>query len=311
MDNFVIVPSIGFLAVSRDGRVLNMRTGKLLSTRPNKAIGYVLIKTSVEGRRFYFYLHRLLGEVFLKVPDNMNIADLEINHKDSDRANNDLDNLEWVTGSENINHAQEFGMKNDCVSSVIKNITTGEEIKFISLSQLASFLGLALLQVLRSLNGSKAGKQNRRGFIFKRDDGSPWPECDISQIQVDTWAFKLRYQSFTTSGVLTDFFSRAEVARYYGVKEATLPLSGDFYIGTDLLTASLVNVEIDGTSKAIGRNSYSKKSIKVSNTKLDTVTIFDTLRSAAKHVKMKVGTLSRRLLFNKMTIINEFIVETA
>lgn len=54
-----------------------------------------------------FYQHRLLGEHFIPNPENKP----EINHIDGNRCNNSLNNLEWVTSSENKQHAINTGLK--------------------------------------------------------------------------------------------------------------------------------------------------------------------------------------------------------
>lgn len=51
------------------------------------------------------YIHRLVAKHFLDNPDNLP----QVNHKDCDKSNNHVDNLEWISGSDNIKHAHEEG----------------------------------------------------------------------------------------------------------------------------------------------------------------------------------------------------------
>ena len=89
------------------GEVFNTITGKRLegSIRLN---GYKEYRLSKNNQKQGFYAHRLVAEHFIPNPENLPI----INHKDGDKLNNCVDNLEWVSYSENSEHAY----KNNLVS---------------------------------------------------------------------------------------------------------------------------------------------------------------------------------------------------
>lgn len=72
------------------------------------ANGYCRVTLSVNRKRKQVYLHRLLAEHFLPNPDNLP----QVNHKDGNKLNNDLDNLEWCTVQENTIHAYRHGLIN-------------------------------------------------------------------------------------------------------------------------------------------------------------------------------------------------------
>jgi hypothetical protein len=55
-----------------------------------------------------FRLHILVAQVFIDNPDNKE----HVNHKDGNRANNTVSNLEWATRSENMQHAYDIGLNN-------------------------------------------------------------------------------------------------------------------------------------------------------------------------------------------------------
>ena len=65
--------------------------------------GYKKVRLSNgDGSRKVFSVHRLILEAF---EPNPNSDKLQVNHKDGDKTNNALSNLEWTTCKENINHA--------------------------------------------------------------------------------------------------------------------------------------------------------------------------------------------------------------
>lgn len=63
--------------------------------------GYVRVGLSKNGKVTKIRIHRLVAETFIPNPNNLK----QINHIDGDKTNNNINNLEWVTPSENIKHA--------------------------------------------------------------------------------------------------------------------------------------------------------------------------------------------------------------
>lgn len=96
--------------VTEDGRVYSDFMKKYLSTMLDKD-GYVKVRlTSTDNRRHRYSIHRLVMENYCPV-ENMN--SLQINHKDGNKQNNNLSNLEWCTCQENINHACVNGLRHN------------------------------------------------------------------------------------------------------------------------------------------------------------------------------------------------------
>jgi len=65
--------------------------------------GYLIGRVDRKDR----YLHRLVAAAFIKNPENKP----EVNHKDGNKKNNNVSNLEWVTSSENKKHAYNTGLR--------------------------------------------------------------------------------------------------------------------------------------------------------------------------------------------------------
>jgi hypothetical protein len=70
-----------------------------------KANGYKTVDLSKEGKVKTTSVHRIVAEAFLPNHDGLRF----VNHKDSNRTNNAVSNLEWVTSSENRLHGMEKG----------------------------------------------------------------------------------------------------------------------------------------------------------------------------------------------------------
>ncbi|WP_176167265.1 NUMOD4 domain-containing protein [Mesobacillus jeotgali] len=84
--------------IRRDGYV-NKVLEKLLS--PVIAEGYLIISLYKNNKGKKFYVHKLVAEAFIPNPDNKSF----VNHIDRDRSNSNVQNLEWVTQRENIQHS--------------------------------------------------------------------------------------------------------------------------------------------------------------------------------------------------------------
>lgn len=97
------VPEFEHLIVYRCGCIKNIKTGKTL--KPYKrTTGYAAIKLYKEGRTKRWAIHRLVMHVFLGP------SALQVNHRDGNKLNNQLDNLEYITARENMRHARKLGL---------------------------------------------------------------------------------------------------------------------------------------------------------------------------------------------------------
>lgn len=81
-----------------DGTVVNSKGLKLQPTKSNS--GYYYVTLYNEGVPIKYYVHRLVAEHFLE-PSNLT----KVNHKDCNKLNNNLSNLEWCSTSQNTQHA--------------------------------------------------------------------------------------------------------------------------------------------------------------------------------------------------------------
>lgn len=88
--------------VTDDGRVWSERIQKYLSPQYDKN-GYVKVQMrSTDDKSHRYSVHRLVLENFKPV---QGMEKLQVNHKDGNKLNNNLNNLEWTTCEENITHA--------------------------------------------------------------------------------------------------------------------------------------------------------------------------------------------------------------
>ena len=103
----------GLYEVSNMGNVRNVRRNKLLRlSKTNNR--YIRVSLCKNGIKTGLTVHRLVTEAFLPNPDNLP----EVNHKDEDKTNNRVENLEWCDHKYNMNYgtrnirAKETAIKN-------------------------------------------------------------------------------------------------------------------------------------------------------------------------------------------------------
>lgn len=132
----------GYYEVSNHGKVkgvdryityrngaLHFVPGKELS-RCDTSEGYLVVVLSKNGKCKNFMVHRLVATAFLDNPDDL----YAVNHKDGDKHNNHVDNLEWCTLEYNNIHAMTNGLA-PATHLVAINQKTGYVLECLSAKQ--------------------------------------------------------------------------------------------------------------------------------------------------------------------------------
>lgn len=130
----------GKYIITTTGKVFNNYTGQLMKTRLIKGYPHVGLRIydGQTSKQKLFKVHRLVAEYFLPNPNNYPI----VNHKDGNKLNADVSNLEWTTFEGNINHAIRTGLINTSWTKELGAvaITLIEDYKWSS-SEVANLLG--------------------------------------------------------------------------------------------------------------------------------------------------------------------------
>lgn len=93
--------------IDENGNVYNKTTNKYLKGSIGEN-GYLYYRLSKEGQKKMFYAHRLVAETFIPNPNNLPV----VNHIDNNKLNNNINNLEWVSYSENTQYWKNNFCKN-------------------------------------------------------------------------------------------------------------------------------------------------------------------------------------------------------
>ena len=105
--------------VSKNGSMQFIK-GRILKLRTDKC-GYLHVVLSKNNKVKAYLVHRIIAETFLPNTDNLP----QVNHKDENKLNNVVSNLEWCTHEYNVN----YGTRNERMSkNLTNNIYTSREV---------------------------------------------------------------------------------------------------------------------------------------------------------------------------------------
>ena len=164
MKNIIIDNISTSYFITEDGKCYNSITNKYLKGQENYKNHYFTYNlTMPDGSKKRCYAHRLVANAYLEPPA---AQDAQINHKDGNKLNNCIDNLEWVTPQENAQYAIKAQLRkfehvfcfNEDKKLVAEYLTIPEASKAVGLSP--AIISQELNKEIKTLSG---------GFYWSRE----------------------------------------------------------------------------------------------------------------------------------------------
>lgn len=159
---------IGEYIVYSDGNIYSKYFRKMMFQKPTTNIWYKqysVRKSAKSGRpRKMVLLHRVIAEAFIPNPENLP----EVNHKDGNKRNNHIENLEWCSHMENMTHAHSNGLIVNVLRGT-KNVHSKFSVVQVQVIKEAIALGFVGFQIARYF------KVNRTS-IYRIKSGQHWRE---------------------------------------------------------------------------------------------------------------------------------------
>jgi predicted XRE-type DNA-binding protein len=186
--------------------------GRILKQRDN-GHGYMVVEFSVKNKTIRLYVHRIVASAFIPNPDNLP----QVNHKDNNRANNVVSNLEWCTRQYNEAYKKNFGTSQAEVSGksvFVVNLETFEVLHFETEAEAARQLGISISNISNVLKGRR---KQAGGFLFVENEN----EITKEKIQ------KIKNNMYFLGGVIAVSLKTFKVLRFVSQSEASKQLGID------------------------------------------------------------------------------------
>lgn len=136
------------------GRYEAIKKGKVLKPEITNC-GYERVALVKNGTKKHFSVHRLVAEAFIPNPDNLSC----VNHKDENKLNNNVNNLEWCTYKYNNNYGTSIERSSKKRYKPVVAIKNDLTLYFNSLKQCAKVLKINR----KNISVVCRGKQNTIG----------------------------------------------------------------------------------------------------------------------------------------------------
>lgn len=122
--------------------------GSILKSAPSHR-GYLHVTLYKDGKAFTRNVHRLVAETF--IPNPLNLS--EVNHKNGNKTDNRVENLEWCSHSENIRHALTTGL----IKQPVGDLSLNSKLKEFQVREIRALSGKLSQYKIASLYGVTRG----------------------------------------------------------------------------------------------------------------------------------------------------------
>lgn len=133
--------------VCEDSRVKNIVTNHLISPVLFKC-GYLYVNLRKDKKSRPYRLHRIVAKAFIPNPNNLET----VNHKDLNKLNNDVSNLEWMSVADNNRHARKhinFNKSDEFMQSCKQNV---KKAQLKTSKRVGLIENGKIIQVFKSIN---------------------------------------------------------------------------------------------------------------------------------------------------------------
>lgn len=282
-DGFRYVPGHTFLAINEEGIVVSTETGKIIPV-DNNPQGYLIC--NVNGSSYMH--HRLVALAWIRNPS---IPKYQIvNHKNGDKSDNRICNLEWTDLSGNVRHAQAAGLNPQTIKVRMRNFHTKEVIEVYGLSEAARICGVSTAQRLWAIQNRNPSRLFGEWEIKLEGDNSPWFYENRDKI-----AKHGRYHIEVTEedGTIKEFRDIRDFVKEYKLWN----LSSTVYTLATILKERRPGIKVRITKKG------TERAIVILNIDTGDKNTYPSVKSASRDIGLSCGAITNACLSNNNKVI--------
>lgn len=302
------IPGHKNYVISREGAVIRLSDGFGPKIYTEKT-GYKTVRLQIGNHKTQVRTHRLLGMVFIGRPTrhmDKDFSELEINHIDSNKTNNSLDNLEWCNDYENTLHAHLNGKTDFNRKPIVaRDIRTNTETVYTGLAVCEKAFEIKPGHLGTHLASKYAGTRTKKWHVFKRQETEGWPSLPKDGFVENSWDLvkvwyahnPLTNKTFITGNHLElveiTGATYSQVIGHINTKEFTIPLNGWF------IEPRMEHVTSETTIDIHSRVRLNGHYIKRTDLSTGDVRIFKNLKDAAAETNTSVNRISRNIFLKQ------------
>jgi hypothetical protein len=157
MDKFYIIKNTNNrYSINKNGLIKAHYKNVIM--KQNIMNGYLSVQFNINKKIKTKRVHRLLAEQFISNPNNYS----EINHKDGNKLNNNLSNLEWCTHQYNMRHASKNGLHGIKIKQILRNKTINI---FNSMSDASRRTNINISNISEVIRGNR---KTAGGYVWEK-----------------------------------------------------------------------------------------------------------------------------------------------
>lgn len=200
-------------SVSNFGRIKSNYANKEKILKPYKNHrGYLMVDLRHPNTRKTMQVHRLVAIAFIPNPNNLP----EVNHKDEDKTNNHVDNLEWCTTEYNCNYGTRNVRKGlNCRKPICSVDENGNVVHYASRIEASNTTGVNDTSISNALSDNAPQNKTAGGMLWFYDDGNI--DQMVKEMNIKAKTNKKKVYSVDSDKTIVHYSSISEASRKTGI----------------------------------------------------------------------------------------------